>query len=235
MNIVGTPYSAVQRSRLRPPPGSGRDRTRAPGSPSWRRGWCSPGCPSPCRSSGRTAPGCTADHPASSLISSVTKKPLLRMLRCDSVAPFGKPVVPEVYWMLIGSVLDRLGHPRPQLVRAHPLGAVTQVCPSRRVPRNTTSRSPSALRPDLLDHAHVVRGLERRRSDQRSHPRLVEHVSEFVRAVGRIDVDQDRADLGRRVLDDGPLRAVRRPDADAVTLLRRPAPSNPVRRRRSRR
>ena len=25
------------------------------------------------------------------------------MLWCDSVAPFGKPVVPEVYWMLIGS------------------------------------------------------------------------------------------------------------------------------------
>ena len=25
------------------------------------------------------------------------------MLWCESVAPFGKPVVPEVYWMLIGS------------------------------------------------------------------------------------------------------------------------------------
>ena len=31
------------------------------------------------------------------------EKPLLRMLWCDSVAPFGVPVVPEVYWMLIGS------------------------------------------------------------------------------------------------------------------------------------
>ena len=31
------------------------------------------------------------------------KKPLLRMLRCESVAPFGEPVVPHVYWMLIGS------------------------------------------------------------------------------------------------------------------------------------
>ena len=37
------------------------------------------------------------------LISSVVKKPLLRMLRWLSVAPLGKPVVPEVYWMLIGS------------------------------------------------------------------------------------------------------------------------------------
>ena len=28
---------------------------------------------------------------------------LLRMLRCVSVAPFGLPVVPLVYWMLMGS------------------------------------------------------------------------------------------------------------------------------------
>src|SRR2546421_632535 len=31
------------------------------------------------------------------------KKPLLRMLGCESVAPFGNPVVPDVYWMLIAS------------------------------------------------------------------------------------------------------------------------------------
>ena len=37
------------------------------------------------------------------LISSVVKKPLLRMLRWLRVAPFGLPVVPDVYWMLIGS------------------------------------------------------------------------------------------------------------------------------------
>ncbi len=35
------------------------------------------------------------------------KKPLLRMLWWDRVAPFGKPVVPLVYWMLIGSSKDR--------------------------------------------------------------------------------------------------------------------------------
>src|SRR6266480_1160034 len=31
------------------------------------------------------------------------QKPLLRMLWCVSIAPLGKPVVPEVYWMLIMS------------------------------------------------------------------------------------------------------------------------------------
>ena len=37
------------------------------------------------------------------LIDSVVKNPLLRMLRWLRVAPLGRPVVPEVYWMLIGS------------------------------------------------------------------------------------------------------------------------------------
>src|SRR5438094_213974 len=36
------------------------------------------------------------------------KKPLLRMLWWLSVAPLGKPVVPLVYWMLIGSSNWRL-------------------------------------------------------------------------------------------------------------------------------
>ena len=33
--------------------------------------------------------------------------PLLRMLVCDRVAPLGNPVVPDVYWMLIGSAALR--------------------------------------------------------------------------------------------------------------------------------
>ena len=37
--------------------------------------------------------------PGPSPMHSVTKNPLLRMLRCERAAPFGEPVVPEVYWM----------------------------------------------------------------------------------------------------------------------------------------
>src|SRR3954464_7168058 len=37
---------------------------------------------------------------------SPTKKPLLSRLWWVSVAPLGKPVVPDVYWMLIGSSAD---------------------------------------------------------------------------------------------------------------------------------
>ena len=39
-----------------------------------------------------------------SFMASPMKKPLFKMLRCVSVAPLGKPVVPLVNWMLIGSL-----------------------------------------------------------------------------------------------------------------------------------
>ena len=51
---------------------------------------------------------------------------------------------------------------------------------------------------------------------EQAHAALVERVFQFDRLVGGIDVDQDRADAGRRVLEDDPLEAVGRPHADAV-------------------
>ena len=45
------------------------------------------------------------------------------------------------------------------------------------------------------------------RRDQHRDAGLVEHVLQLVRAVGRVDVDQDRADLGRGVLHQRPLGA----------------------------
>ena len=53
-------------------------------------------------------------------------------------------------------------------------------------------------------------------------------------AVGRVDVDQDRADLGGGVLRDRPLGAVRRPDADPVALRDAGARSGRGRARRRR-
>ena len=50
-------------------------------------------------------------------------------------------------------------------------------------------------------------------------PGLVEDIFELVQPVRGVDVHHDRADLGGRVLHQGPFRAVRRPDADPVALL----------------
>jgi hypothetical protein len=110
-------------------------------------------------------------------------------------------------------VEGQLGHPRGDRVAVGlagaelvPLGTVDEDRPLERL-------HPAA---DLVDHGGVVAGLERTGAEQQPHARLAQRVLELVRAIGGVDVDEDRADLGRRVLDDDPLRAVGRPDAHAV-------------------
>ena len=88
---------------LRPPRARRAGRTPRRGRRRTRRASCRRGCRSPCRSSGRTAPARTRGRPPCSASVPAMKWPLLRMLWCESVAPFGNPVVPDVYWMLIGS------------------------------------------------------------------------------------------------------------------------------------
>ena len=148
------------------------------------------------------------------LISSVVKKPLLRMLRWLRVAPFGRPVVPEVYWMLIGS--SGVERPRDELGQGHPGVGHVVVGPLR------GAEEQHLLEPDVVadlrHHRAVVAGLELRRRDQQPDARLAQGVRQLVGPVGRVDVDQDRADLGGGVLGDRPLGAVGGPDPDPVAL-----------------
>ena len=72
------------------------------------------------------------------------------------------------------------------------------------------------VRPDLPDHGPVVTGLEALGADQDPNPRLAQGVAKLVAAVRRVDVDQDDARLGRRVLQLHPFGAVGRPDPDPV-------------------
>ncbi len=92
---------------------------------------------------------------------------------------------------------------------------VGEVAP-RRLADEDDAREVGALAAHLLDHARVVARLELRGGDQCRDAGLAQHVLEFVAAVGGVDVDEDGADLGRRVLGERPLGAVGRPDADAV-------------------
>ena len=83
----------------------------------------------------------------------------------------------------------------------------------------------------FVDDGAVVTGLEARRGDEHAAARLLEHVRELVATVRRVDVDEDHADLGGRVLEDHPLRVVRAPDADPVTSVetgREQRPRDPV-------
>ncbi|MNO99051.1 hypothetical protein D3C76_908140 [compost metagenome] len=74
----------------------------------------------------------------------------------------------------------------------------------------------SQFRYQLLDHGVVIGGLEGIGAHQPAAAGLSQHVFQLTHAVGRVDVDQNRADLGAGQLQDAPLGAVGRPDADPV-------------------
>ena len=135
------------------------------------------------------------------------------MLWCDSVAPFGKPVVPEVYWMLMGSSRSSLIRPS---AATSPVVAISASHDG--LPQHHHEFQRGAPRPDRGDHRRVVGGLQPLRGDQHSRTGLLEHKLQFPHPVRRVDVDQDRADLRGGVLGDRPFRAVRRPDTDPVAL-----------------
>ena len=132
------------------------------------------------------------------------------MLWCESVAPLGEPVVPLVYWMLIGSSKSSSGHSISARRAAQQL--------VRLVAEEDHVLEVGQVAADLLDHRAVVRALELRGGDQRLAAGVAQRVGELGRAVGGVDVDEDDPELRRGELDVDPLGAVRRPDAEAVAL-----------------
>ena len=157
-------------------------------------------------------------------------QPLFRMLWWLSVAPFGKPVVPLVYWMLIASSQPRSAIRGPELVVTGAVAGGQQLVPvARAQPDRALERRQLAA--DLVDHGDVARALELRGRHQHPAAALLQHVGHLVRAVRGVDVDEDRTDLGRGVLDQHPLGVVRAPDADALPLGQpagQQAPCHPV-------
>ena len=137
------------------------------------------------------------------------------MLRCDRVAPFGNPVVPDVYWMLIGSSGSSRRLARRELALAD------RTCPRpgnvhHSLSRTITARRSGTCRSHLGEHRDVVGLPEAARHHQQAHAGLAQRVLELGGLVGRVDRDEDRADSRGRELQDEPLVAVRRPDPDAV-------------------
>ncbi|SPV19911.1 Uncharacterised protein [Burkholderia cepacia] len=74
------------------------------------------------------------------------------------------------------------------------------------------------FRRDGLQHLDVRGRLEALGGDHGFTADLVQRVFEFREPVGRIDVDEHRADPRGRELREQPFAAVRRPDADAIAL-----------------
>src|SRR5829696_5487705 len=141
------------------------------------------------------------------------KKPLLRMLWCDRVAPLGNPVVPEVYWMLMGSSnWSRASRSLAQLVPAHGPGRGLR-------PQHHPACQGGQVAGHLVEHVQVVGGAEARGEHQGRHPGLAQGIGQLRGPVGRVDVDQDGPDLGGGVLESHPLGVVGRPDPDPLAGL----------------
>ncbi len=125
-----------------------------------------------------------------------------------------------------GGVLDvdrvvgsQRGLARGQVVVADALAVGDQARPAVGVVEVHDALEGRVVLGRLLDHRAVVARAERRRAHQHPHAALVDGVGELVGAVGRVDVDQDRADPRRGELHERPLGAVRTPDADPVPGL----------------
>ena len=140
------------------------------------------------------------------------------MLRCVSVAPLGKPVVPLVYWMLMGSSGASPSARARSSLRRDLAGAGQKLVPVGRVHKHHPLEL-GERGADLFDHRPVVRGLERRGGHEHAAAGLAQDVLELRGPVGRVDVDQNGAELGGGVLDQRPLHAVGAPDPDPVRLL----------------
>ena len=117
----------------------------------------------------------------------------------------------------------------PELGELHPLGIaagggdIVEVQHARRLlgaqPHDVLEMRQLVRLHEIVDDLEVVRGLERRRQDQRLALDLVHRVLELGAPVGRVDVDQHQPRLGGGELGQGPFRAVGRPDADPVAAL----------------
>src|SRR5438876_619470 len=101
------------------------------------------------------------------------KWPLFRMLWCERVAPFGNPVVPDVYWMLIGSSnwspASRTARLIPQLAVG---GAVALVANDERLSvAEAFHRRPQPLADRLAEQRQTARTVGVRRRGHGSRPR----------------------------------------------------------------
>ena len=139
------------------------------------------------------------------------------MLRCESVAPLGNPGRPRGVLDVDGVVGGELvlGHRQP--LGADLVGAGHEVVPRGPADDDDVPQVRTALA-RLVDHREVVRPLEGRSRDEDRDAGLAQDVGQLVGAVGRVDRHEDRTDLRGGELDEDPLVAVRRPDADPVAL-----------------
>ena len=228
MNIVGTPYRLVQRSSATRAQRRLAGRTSRPGRP--------------CTAPWVVAPEVADHHPEAVVQRHRDADPVALGVAeqlADEVGVVEDVVVGERRALReAGGAARVLDVDRVVEVERGAVAARTSsaVGADRRTARPTPAlskkiarSSPGRLGADVLDHRAEVGALAARapRSIQR-HPDWPSAYSQLAGPVRRVDVDEDHAELRRRVLDERPLGAVRAPHPDAVALAAvRPRASRP--------
>jgi len=69
---------------------------------------------------------------------------------------------------------------------------------------------------ETLDHLDEIRRLERGTDNERRHVGLEQGSFEFVQAISRVDIHEDRPDSADRELGNHPLGNIHRPDSDML-------------------
>src|SRR5215207_8798756 len=131
------------------------------------------------------------------------KRASLVMPRWLSTAPFGNPVVPDVYSRAAASPGRTSG-------KEGSAGAADARKPCHSVNKMASRRSGNPGRTDSKDFAIGV-GAVLRQEEQSGGAGLSQHVLELSRGVGRVDRYQHQARQGGPILKDHPLRDVGRP------------------------
>ena len=160
--------------------------------------------------------------------------PLLMMLWCVSITPLGKPVVPEVYCMLITSWHSRPASVRARLVRA---GVAAQeeelrggvhaamlfrahedhgLQPGKRRAGELSPLAGGELGDQLVHHGYVVAVTPAVDQAQGLDVGLRDQVLQLMRAVGRVDGHGDNADLGGGKEEGEPVGNVGGPDPEVI-------------------
>ena len=106
--------------------------------------------------------------------------------------------------------------------RSAKLGSVDVLATGKQRSQSSSSTSACAAPDsgaDFLEHRHVVGLAEAARQQQQADAGLLQGVLQLGGLVGGVDVDQDGANARSGVLEHDPLIAIGRPDADAVALL----------------
>ena len=162
--------------------------------------------------------------------------PLATRFRCRSIAPLGNPVVPEVYMMqMTSSGSQEASSASSALMEVSSafafISSQFSIHEYRFSPMYTTFRRcgnfSERIRPpvasrtsghDFKQRPGIADVLEPVGEDQQLRVALPEDVFELEGPVLRVYGDEDRSDPRRGELEDQPFRDVRRPDADVVPL-----------------